>query len=501
MRNVNELIFDSIRKFGEKKAVEDGKNFLTYRKLGDISGAVGTFLSKEFFRKPVIVMCDRNIESFVMILGVVLSGNIYVPVDIFQPEERIKKMLSVVEPCAVISTNEIRPSFIENKSIHYYTYNECISTQCNEELLKQISERIKVTDILNCIFTSGSTGIPKAVAKSHRSILAMVDSFESLMDFSCDDVLGSQSPFDFDISNKTIYISLSNGCTVSLLSRTEFMFPGKIIDLINERKITSGFWSTAALSIIAKFDAMKKTKPHYLKKLMFSGEKLPVSVLEYWKIHSPETQLINLYGTTEMTGNALYYIIDKEKKYDVVPIGKALPGVTVSLFADNGTKILSPYNKGEIVIQGDSLADGYYNDKAKTNNVFIRNNKNEVMYKTGDIGYFDNNGLFYFSGRNDDQIKKNGYRIELDEIERVAEKSEGVLSCCCIYIEKNNKIVLFYESEKTSERQLLLHLKESLPSYMMPDKIISLDKIPLNPHGKKDKHKLKEEFENGQIFI
>lgn len=74
MRNVNELIFDSIRKFGEKKAVEDGKNFLTYRKLGDISGAVGTFLSKEFFRKPVIVMCDRNIESFVMILGVVLSG-------------------------------------------------------------------------------------------------------------------------------------------------------------------------------------------------------------------------------------------------------------------------------------------------------------------------------------------------------------------------------------------------------------------------------------------
>lgn len=502
MKNINELIMNSVRKFGEKRAVEDESNVLTYKQLGMLAGTVGTFLSgKGFFQKPIIVLCNRNIESVVMLLGVVLSGNIYVPIDISQPKERIRKMLCIVDPCAVLGVDETRTCFIENDNIRYYTYNECINTRCDDTVLKQISKRIQITDTLNCIFTSGSTGIPKAVVKSHRSILSMVKSFESFINFSCDEIFGSQSPIDFDISNKTIYISLNNGCTVSLIPRNELTFPGKLIRYINERKITSGFWSTAALSIIARFDAMKNTKPQYLKKLMFSGEKLSVNVLNYWKTHSPETQLINLYGTTEMAGNALYHIIDKEKNYDIVPIGKALTGVTVYLFNDKGMAIVSPFEKGEIVIQGNVLADGYYNDVLKTNEVFIRTKENEVLYKTGDIGYFDDNGIYYFLGRNDDQIKKNGYRIELDEIERVAESFEFIFSCCCIYSEKNNKIVLFYESEEEADCQLLLHLKASIPPYMMPDMVIFVKKMPLNPHGKKDKHKLKEAIYNGEICV
>lgn len=220
VRNVQELLENSAEKYPDKIAFKDKNNLVTYSELMIRAQSIGTFLSKRrVYNRPVIVLTDRNVESIVMFFGVVYSGNFYVPVDVNQPAERIKAIVTIIDPEMIIGRRENINIFKFFKNTLSCIYEDIIEFESDVFLLHNIRKKIIDTDPLCCIFTSGSTGVPKGVLKSHRSIICMAENFTEKFSFSSQDVFSNQSPFDFDVSNKNIYISIRNGSTVDIISK------------------------------------------------------------------------------------------------------------------------------------------------------------------------------------------------------------------------------------------------------------------------------------------
>ena len=504
VKNVLDYLEKSAEKYPDKIAYSDKDNNITYAELQKKAQAVGTFLLSNCQKnKPVAVFVDRTVQSVVMFMGVVYSGNFYAPIDPATPMKRIDAMLSVLAPVMIIGGDNSASVIKQICTFKTELYNNICDTPIDTEALKAVRSEAMDSDPVCCIFTSGSTGIPKAVIKSHRSIICMANNFTDTFGFSSEDVFGNQSPFDFDVSNKDIYLTLFNSASNVIIPKEYFVFPIKLIQYMNEKGITSIIWAVSALNVVANIKAMKKEKLCFVKKVLFSGEVLPVKSLEYWMSNLPDAMFVNLYGPTEMTGNVTYYIVDKERTYqNVLPIGRTFPNTRMILAGDDG-RIVEGAGEGEAYISGGCLAMGYYNDISKTASSFVQAPYDplypEIFYKTGDIVRRDEDGDYIYVGRKDFQIKHQGHRIELQEIEAAANQWEGIKACCCIYDREKQRIVLVYESDRDEEKELLDVLKKTLPKFMLPNRIVRIDKMPMNGHCKIDRRLLMEMSKEGGL--
>ena len=224
---------------------------------------------------------------------------------------------------------------------------------------------------------------------------------------------------------------------------------------------------------------------------------MPMKQLHVWQSVLPQAMYVNLYGPTEITCNCTYHIVnEQDKEKAVLPIGKPFKNERILLLDDQNHLISNPMEKGEICVSGTAVALGYYKNPEQTGKAFVQNplneNWQEIIYRTGDIGYIGEDGLLYFSGRRDFQIKHMGHRIELSDIECALTAIDGVERCCCLYEEE--KILAFYEG--TMEQKLLVkELKKKLPAFMVPNHFISLEQFPLTKNGKIDRSALKKHWE------
>ena len=278
------------------------------------------------------------------------------------------------------------------------------------------------------------------------------------------------------------------------------MSPVKLIEYLNEHKINTICFVSSALTIFTKLSAFDFAKPENLKVIAFGGEVLPISHLKQWMKACPGARFINLYGATECTGMSSYYVVyDVEKLGNCIPIGKPLPDTEIFLIDEEGNIIANPHPsaggryRGEICIGGTGLSSGYYKDDEKTTAKFVNytltGGRSILLYKTGDIGYFGEDGELYFAGRKDNQIKHRGYRIELEEIEACGGAFEGVDRGCCIYNPHKEVIIFFYEG-RIEEGKVKENFRNKLASYMVPGKIIRLDRLPCMAGGKIDRKAL-----------
>lgn len=232
---------------------------------------------------------------------------------------------------------------------------------------------------------------------------------------------------------------------------------------------------------------------------------MPVKTLNDWMDHLPQTRFVNLYGPTEITCNCTYYQIEKRFLNDeTIPIGKSFRNTQVFLLDENEKEIVFDANRntkekclGEICVKGSCLALGYYNNEKKTNEVFVQNPLNkmysEKIYRTGDLGYYGEEGNLYFASRRDYQIKHMGHRIELGEIEVAVNALEFVDVGCCIFDEKREKIILCYQARECCDKLIIKELAQVLPKFMWPQKFVYYEKLPMNKNGKIDRVQLKEE--------
>ena len=499
--NIIKYLFATQSRYPDKIAFEDtdgGK--LTFTQLRQEVEKIGSALIKMFncTKIPVVVLTERNIKSIPAFLGAVYSGNFYIPVDATLPDSRIEEMLAIANPIITINCSDRN---FDIKTFNIVNYGDINN---DEHCVDFISSTL--LSPLYGIFTSGSTGVPKLVVKNHLSIYTFIEDYIEVFDFSADDIQGNQIPFYFDASTKDLYTTLILGCTTKIISKGFFSQPGRLAQTLIDNNITSICWVPSALSMLSMFNVFQKIKPTGLKRVLFVGEPMPAKQLNIWMDALPNVRYINLYGSTENAGNSLYYEI-KEKINDGerVPIGKSFSCSEVFLLDDSDNMISkdNTTDSGEICISGALLAMGYYDNLKITNEKFCQNPNNnhylELIFRTGDVGKYDNNQNIVYLCRKDYQIKLNGYRIELGDIEVAATATQNIDSACCIFDENKKKIVLFYSAKNDERESLIQHLKNKLPAYMLPAKYIYMENMPLNQNGKIHRTKLKEMYQNNNF--
>ncbi len=498
MFNVLSYLENSATKYKDKLAVIEEEKNITYEDLCFKSKSVGTFLaSKNINEELIIIFMDKGIDTLISFYGSVYSNCYYSLINPELPEVRIESIKQTTNTKYVITNDEyfeLAKKYFDGYEI--YNISEIVKTKVDEAIIKKCAQNHIDCNPLYVNFTSGSTGNPKGVVVSHRSVIDFIDKFTELFDFNENDMIGNQAPFDFDVSVKDIYSAIKVGATLVIIPKKYFSSPSKLLDYICDNKVTTMTWAVSALCLITTFHGLDYKVPSTVNKVIFSGEVMPLKHLKQWMEHLPNAMFVNVYGPTEITCNCTYHIIDRERNYeDKIPIGLPFPNEKIHLLDENNKEIIKANEVGEICVGGTCLGLGYYNNKEQTEKAFVQNpnNKNyiDLIYRTGDLGYYNENNELVFNGRKDFQIKFQGHRIELEEIDKALMKVDKVIRSCTIFQEEKNKLFGFYIGD-IDNKELHSKLKEILPVYMIPTKLIKMDEFPMTKNGKIDRKKLME---------
>lgn len=487
--------------FPDKAAYTDRNTSLTFKDFLENAQKIGSGILKTVKRcNPVAVYMDKSSSCIYTYLGAVYAGCFYVPIDPQMPVERVSLILETLNPDLIIcddTTKEASELFSDKYRVQHY--KELLETTVDTDKLSLIRDKAKSTDILYVLFTSGSTGRPKGVTISHLAVIDFTDWICEKYKLTEDSSLCSQAPFYFDASVPDIFIPLKTGATLFIPEKKFFTFPKLILQYLKDKQINTLIWVPSALCNVVNTNAFNVCIPDSVKLVIFCGEVMPCKHLNVWKKHLPDARFVSMYGPTEATYACMYYDIDRDfSDDDSLPLGKACENSEIIILNENNN-LASTGEIGEICILGQCLSSGYFGNQEKTQSAFVQNpvNKNwiELMYRTGDLAYVDKQNNVVFAGRKDFQIKRLGHRIELGEIESNIIAVDGVNNACCIYNQQNQNIIAVY-SGSLSQNDLKTVLTKKIPQYMVPNKIIQLDKIPLNLNGKIDRKLIEEKYKD-----
>lgn len=499
--NVLEYLEKSAELYPDKIAVKDDYLESTYKELYMRAKQIGTALTDyTTVRKPVVVFMEKCVEALNLFLGIAYAGCFYVLIDPTYPAHRIEQILNLLDTEIIITTKKYADILTHIKTDKTVLDYDLINVEISEEKLASVRMQATDMDPLYCNFTSGSTGTPKGVLVSHGSVIDFIDQFTGIFDITSEDVFANQAPFDFDVSVKDIYSCLKTGATLVIIPRQFFMFPQEVMDRIEANNVTVLVWAVSAMCMVSRLHALKYKAPQSIRQIMFSGEKMPIKQLDRWMSFYPDARFVNLYGPTEITCNCTYHILDRSYNEDeIIPIGKPFPNEKVFLLND-GQIITEANVSGELCVAGRALALGYYKNEEITARSFVNNPANpdypERIYKTGDLAFYGEDGLLYFSGRKDFQIKHMGHRIELEEIELYLNAVPGVEQCCCFFDDVKNKVVAFYVGD-SEKRFIIDSLKEKVQEFMIPNVFVHLDELIYSNNGKIDRKCMKETYLKG----
>ena len=371
----------------------------------------------------------------------------------------------------------------------------------DEALLASLRARIKSSDPLYILFTSGSTGMPKGVVGTHQTVLNNLEWLASRFDLGPDDVLGNQAPLHFVVADHDLYCPLKFGCSSFFIPAGYFSFPAKLIPLLNQHRVTTVFWVPFALGTIASLRALDEILPEFLRYVFFVGEVMPVSQLNYWREHVPSAHYINLYGSTEMY-MCCYYEADREyAETDTLPIGGPCGGSGILVLDEMDREILPGMEEtGELCIRGFAVGPGYYRDPEQTARKFIQNPlepaAREMIYLTGDLVRV----LELMACWNSADGRTTRSSIWGTGSNWVRSKPQPgscpeISSCACVYDQKKQRILFFYDGTETDRKTISSSLSQQLPRYMLPSRYVYLDPLPRNASGKIDRKFLQEQYE------
>lgn len=495
--NVLEFLENASVLYGNKIAVKDENKECTFSELCLTAKRIGSaLLEKRIYGRTIPVYMEKGVATLETFWGITYAGGCYSLINPIQPSERIEKILDILKAPCLITNHESYDGLSDIKFGGEILFVEdLVKSQVNEDGIKLVREKSVDTDALYVNFTSGSTGVPKGVVVGHRSVIDFIHNFVSIFHITSEDIIGNQAPFDFDVSVKDIYSVLLTGATMYIIPKEYFSFPKKILDVLVQEKVTTLIWAVSALCTITSLRGFTYKIPTAVNKILFSGEVMPLKHLQEWRQALPQAVFVNLYGPTEITCNCTYYRIEEECQ-ETIPIGKAFPNEKVFLLDESQDEICAANVEGEICVAGTALALGYYGDSERTQNVFVQNplnsNYHELIYRTGDMAYYREDGNLVYVGRKDFQIKHLGHRIELGELETFIGMIQGIDRVCCLYDEIKQQIVAVYQG-KVEERDIKKELRKKVVKYMIPQRYIIVEQMPLTPNGKIDRKQLKVE--------
>lgn len=496
-KTVLSYLNNTVKLYPDKICCIDDNERITFKELDELSDVAAYNLTKLIpSRTPVPLIMKKSCKALILMWGIIKAGCCYVVIDGNQPNVRIESILSTLNARLVITEGDITKK-VKSYDGRQIGFDELTDSTAYEH--KCINADIIDTDPLYIMFTSGSTGTPKGVLVSHRNVVDFIDVFTGLFEFTSEDVIGNQAPWDFDVSVKDIFSAIKTGATLRLIPKKYFSLPMDLVKLLDDDKVTTLTWAVSALVILSSRGILEQSTPRYINKVIFSGEVMPPKQYNIWRKCYKDARFVNIYGPTEITCNCTYYEVKGfYEEDDVIPMGKAIPNERVFLLdADDKLIDSSMVNiEGEVCVAGTAVTIGYFNNKEESEKRFVQNPLNslfeEKIYRTGDLAYYNEEGDLCFSSRKDFQIKHMGHRIELSEIERCINSFDTVRMSCCLY--ENEEITAFVEggdADTVDEKPLVMYMRKTLPAFMIPARFIFVKSMPFNNNGKIDRKALK----------
>ncbi|MFK3873980.1 amino acid adenylation domain-containing protein, partial [Pseudoalteromonas rhizosphaerae] len=487
-----------------KVALLSGQRQMTYAELETASNQLAHYLRAHGVGAEVIVgLCvERSFEMVVGILGILKAGGAYVPLDPSYPSERLSYMVEDTAINHVICQKATRVLIEVNKAIQVISLDdEAIKRVLSKEstLLPDRDSNMSMSSLAYVIYTSGSTGQPKGVMTEHRALLNRMDWMDRQFKLQSNDKVLQKTPFSFDVSVWEFIWTLSYGAQLVIAKPDGHKDATYLSTLIKTHGITIMHFVPSMLSAFLEVSDLGELPS--LRYIICSGEALLPHQVEEVNSASSNVALYNLYGPTEAAIDVSYYDCRDFENNTQVPIGTAIQNTTL-LILDCYGALAECGSIGEIYIGGGGLARGYLNRPELTKERFINHpfKAHERLYKTGDLGRYDEYGNLEYLGRIDDQIKLRGHRIELGDIEFYVSKLDSVESCKVLLVSNGNEqaLVCYVKGQRGTiestdwSKQARETLKSKLPSYMLPSYFSYVESWPLTANGKLNKRALEK---------
>lgn len=491
MYNVVELLERAASRFPDRPALEDDKEVIDYALLRERSRSVAAALLKLGLdrRCPVAVFLPKSVSAVVVFYAALYCGLPYAPLDYDAPDGRLRATLQNLQPGCIV-TDQKGAAALPEAACPVLLIDSLAGD--GGEAVDRAAEAVTDQDPAYIMYTSGSTGTPKGVIIPHRGVLDYAAWIAETFSLNERSVTGLQSGFHFDNSVFDLYAAAACGAKVVIIPEILFRYPGKLLAYLAEKAVTCIFWVPTVMISTSNCGALDEVRLPKLETVVFAGEVMPNKQLNVWRKALPGRVFANLYGPTEVTVDCTCYIVDREfADGDPLPIGYARPNMRVLVLREDGGEA-TPGETGELCVLGSQLALGYWNNPEETARAFVNNPHNaafpERIYRTGDLVSRNEDGLLWFQGRRDSQIKLRGNRIELGDVENAARSVPGVKNAAALFDVENERIVLFLETAQEIQlRRFNLDLGKYLPKYMLPGRLVCVEALPLNANRKIDR--------------
>ena len=489
-KTITELFEEQVEKTPNDVAVVFEDNKLTYKEVNEKANQLARYLREEKNIKPndiVGVMLPRSIELISTLIGVLKSGACYIPIDPTYPEKRIEYMLENSDAKFLLTNEELFQKLNFENRINVYSKEIKIQDYHN---LKNVNTS---TDRSYIIYTSGSTGLPKGVVLKHQSLTNLCSYLNKNVEFLHEDCeyknMASVTTVSFDIFVFETLVCLQRGLRIILANEDEQRIPQHLNELIKKNNVQLIQMTPSRMQIfLDNIDEIPNL--NQLKYVTLAGEALPLRLRDEL-LKLGVKKVYNGYGPSETTVFSTFTDVTKMNEINIgIPISN-----TQIYILDRNLNIVPIGVAGELYISGDGVGLGYLNREDLTNERYINNPffSNSVMYKTGDICKYDNNGQIYYLERADNQVKIRGLRIELEEIENKMLEYPGIKKAKVIKQTIGNREIIsayYIASKRIRITELRKHLYSKLPNYMIPSYFTALDDFPYTPNGKIDKKSL-----------
>jgi amino acid adenylation domain-containing protein len=518
------LVAAAAERHADRVALVLGDERMTYAELHDLSGRIAAQLAAHGCRRGdrICLFLSKSPATVAAMLGVLRAGCAYVPIDLASPAARLAKVVSSTEPAALLVepgaaelVAEVRRSGAVDRSIPNgttaaETLGGGLDTAFDARDTAQLDpvdwkRRPRAEDMAHILFTSGSTGTPKGVVITHGNVVAFLDWAVPYFAFAPGDRISGHPPLHFDLSTFDVFGSLGAGAELHLVPAELNLIPHGLTRFIKERDLKQWFSVPSVMTYMARNGAVTPGCFPSLERVLWCGEVLPTPTLADWMRSVPQATFTNLYGPTEATIASSFHTVSElpEDETESIPIGTACSGEEL-LVLDSGRRPVPSGEVADLYIGGSGLSTGYWRDPERTAAAFVTDpGTGKRIYRTGDLARVEQ-GIVWFLGRADSQIKSRGYRIELGEIEAALSARAEVGECAVVGVDTEGfegvsicGAVVPRTGMQIETAQMRGALREHLPAYMIPTRWLVLPGLPRTANGKIDRLAVRKLFEEG----